>query len=311
VHSYWDDFFALRGFKDATSLAVAVGDDARATSFAAVRDAFRKDLYTSIDTVMAERTIDYIPGSVELADFDPTSTAIEVTLVDELANLPQDALRRTFDQFFAHVQARRQRDAGDEGYTPYEVRAVGALVLMGQRERAHQLLNALLADQRPAAWHEWAEIVWRDPETPRFIGDMPHTWVGSTFIETVRDMCVYERESDHALVLAAGIPADWVASEEGLTLKRLPTHYGVLHYTLRSAGPDALQMRLWGDLTLPPGRIVVQPPLPRPLTAVSVNGAAVDTFTATSATIGEFPAEVVLTYGPPPASPAIPTTPTP
>src|SRR5262249_11393268 len=48
VHSYWDDFFALRGLKDATELAGVVGDDDHAAKFATLRDAFRETLYASI-----------------------------------------------------------------------------------------------------------------------------------------------------------------------------------------------------------------------------------------------------------------------
>jgi hypothetical protein len=304
VHSYWDDFFALRGFKDAARLAVAVGDDEHATSFAALADAFSKDLYASIDKTMADHKIDYIPGSVEYGDFDPTSTAIAVTLGGELSYLPREALQRTFDKYYAHVEARQHSDVQGDAYTPYELRNVDALVLLGERDRALEILNDILADQRPPAWNEWAEIVWRDATLPRFVGDMPHTWVGSSFILAVRNMCAYERQVDHALVLAAGLPAAWVMSDSGVTFKRLPTHYGVLHYTLQRAGTAALHLRLWGDLTLPPGNIVVQPPLPQPLTAVSVNGKPVQTFTADSATISEFPAEVELTFAPPPETPS-------
>jgi F5/8 type C domain len=311
VHSYWDDFFTLRGFKDAVTLAVAVGDEEHARSFAAVRDAFRTDLYASITKTMADHKIDYLPASVEYGDFDPTSTAIALTLVGELSNLPADAVRHTFDKYYAHVLARQHGDTLGDAYTPYELRNVDALVMLGQRERAQMILGYMLADQRPPAWNEWAEIVWRDPSAPRFIGDMPHTWVASSFLLAVRSMCAYEREADDALVIGAGLPQAWLASPAGVTLKRLPTHYGVLHYTMRSAGSDALTVRLWGDMTMPPGKIVLQPPLPQPLTAVTVNGRSVDTFTADSATVAEFPAEVVLTYASPPDTPTAPPPATP
>jgi len=296
VHSYWDDFLALRGFKDAARLAVALGDDAHAASLAALRDAFRTDLYASLERTMANHKIDFIPGSVEYGDFDPTSTAIALTIAGEIDNLPQDALRRTFDEYYAHVQERRHAEAQGDAYTPYELRNVEALVLLGERERAAELLNDMLADQRPPAWNQWAELVWRDPTLPRFIGDMPHTWVGSGFLLAVRNMFAYEREADGALVVAAGVPRAWVMSASGVSVKRLPTYYGVLHFSVRGEEPTALRVHLWGDLTLPPGNIVVQPPLPRPLTGVTVNGKPVQTFTGDRATISEFPAEVVLTY---------------
>src|SRR4029453_1508871 len=72
VHSYWDDFFALRGLKDAVALADAVGEDREARRIASLRDDLQRDLHASIAAVIAERKIDYVPASVELADFDPS-----------------------------------------------------------------------------------------------------------------------------------------------------------------------------------------------------------------------------------------------
>lgn len=296
VHSYWDDFFALRGLKDAADLASVVGDEERASSIAILRDAFRADLVASILRVMETRATDYIPASVELADFDPTATAIAVTIAGLTPDLPRAALDRTFDRYWETVEARVHGGGTSNAYSPYELRNVEALVRLGRRERAHEILTALFRDQRPAAWNQWAEIVWRDPDAPRFIGDMPHTWVGSSFVRALRTMLAYEREEDRALVLAAGVAPAWVTSDPGVGVKRLPTYFGVLSYTLRAEGEAALRMRLTGDVNVPPGGIVLEPPLPRPLLAVSVNGKPIESFTADAATIHEFPADVRLEY---------------
>ena len=40
MHSYWDDFFALRGFKDAAFIAKELGR-LEATEFAQIRNSFR------------------------------------------------------------------------------------------------------------------------------------------------------------------------------------------------------------------------------------------------------------------------------
>jgi len=92
------------------------------------------------------------------------------------------------------------------------------------------------------------------------------------------------------------VPARWVTSETGVGLKRLPTHYGILSYSLRAEGPDTVRLRLSGDLAVPPGKIVVQSPLARPLKSLTVNGKPADTFTADGAVLGECPADVVLGY---------------
>jgi hypothetical protein len=125
---------------------------------------------------------------------------------------------------------------------------------------------------------------------------MPHTWVASGFIRSLRTLFAYERESDRTLVLAAGVPAEWVTHDPGVTVRRLPTYYGVLNYTLRAEGPDAVRLRLVGDLAVPPGGIVVVSPLDRPLAQVTVNGLAVAPFEPDRVVVTRVPAEIVLRY---------------
>ncbi|MGH8564894.1 MAG: discoidin domain-containing protein [Gammaproteobacteria bacterium] len=295
VHSYWDNFFVLRGLKDAASLAAILGEDTYAKAIGASRDAFRDHLYASIDESMALHKIDYIPGAVELGDFDVASTSISIDPLGDLRELPEPALLRTFDRYYEFFHERKNGGAW-ENYTPYEWRIVGALLRMGQKERAHQLLNFFMEGQRPAAWNQWAEVVWRDRDAPRFIGDMPHTWVGGEYIRSVRDLFVFERESDQALVIGAGLTDEWVASDEGVEVRRLPTYYGTLNYAARMQAPDEIGIRMSGDVVVPPGKIVIRSPLPTAIKGVTVNGKAIETFAPDEAVIGEFPADVVLRY---------------
>jgi hypothetical protein len=294
-HSYWDNFFILRGLKDAAAMAVILDEDELVERFAAMRDAFRKDLYASIRETIKLHQIDFIPGAVELGDFDATSTTIAVDPGGELGRLPQPALDRTFERYDDFFR-QRLTDAHWEAYTPYEWRVVGTMIRLGFRDRALAQMAFFMEGQRPFAWNHWAEVVWRDPKTPRFIGDMPHTWVGSDFIRAARSLFVYEREADQALVIGAGLPAAWVESPGGVTIRRMPTWHGTLNYRMAMAGPDTLRVRLTGDVTVPPGRIILHSPLDRPLRAVRVNGQAVATFTANTATLDQFPAEVEFEY---------------
>lgn len=294
-HSYWDNFFILRGLKDAAAMAVILGEEETAERFAAMRDAFRKDLYASIRETLKLHQIDFIPGAVELGDFDATSTTVAVDPGGELGRLPQPALDRTFERYDEFFRQRRA-EAQWSNYTPYEWRVVGTMVRLGWRDQALEQMAFLMEGQRPAAWNHWAEVVWRDPQTPRFIGDMPHTWVGSDFIRAARSLFVYEREADQALVIGAGLPAAWVESPEGVTVRRMPTWHGTLNYRMAMAGPDTLQVRLTGDVMVPPGRIILHSPLDRPVRAVTVNGRTVMTFTANTVTLDQFPAEVKFEY---------------
>jgi hypothetical protein len=61
MHSYWDDFFALRGLKDAVELAHALSRPEE-PQLMSLRDEFRRDLYASIQFAMAQHRIDFIPA---------------------------------------------------------------------------------------------------------------------------------------------------------------------------------------------------------------------------------------------------------
>lgn len=265
MHSFWDDFFALKGLEDAVRIAGSLGEEEKREEIAAIRDEFRRDLYASIDRTMAMHGIDYIPGSVELGDFDATSTTIAVNPGEGLNTLPQPALNRTFDRYWAEFLDRRSGAKEWEAYTPYEWRTVGTFIRMGQPERAKALIDWFFTHSRPSAWNHWAEVVFRDETTPKFIGDMPHTWVGSDFIRSILDMFAWER--DDALVIGAALPLDWVASEDGVAIEMLRTRHGPLSWTMKREGAEIVA-EIGEGLQIPAGGIVVVSPIDRSETIV-------------------------------------------
>jgi hypothetical protein len=276
MHSYWDDFFTLRGLKDATSIADVLGEKEAQAEFAAERDDLIRDLYASIRLTMQNHGIDYIPGCAELGDLDPNATTIAIMPGNELCRLPQPALQRTFDHYFDHFLERRDGKGDWQDFTPYESRIIGAFVALGQKGRAEALLDDLMAYRRPAGWNQWAEVVFRDPKTPRMIGDMPHTWVGSDFIRSVRAMFVEEREQDDALVLAAGLPDAWILNPAGIEVRGLPTIFGRVDYRIRRLTDDTahprIRVEIGGDLAFPTGGVLLGPLLQRPMRAISGDG---------------------------------------
>jgi hypothetical protein len=297
MHSYWDDAFVLRGLKDAAFVAEVL-DKLEATRYAAMRDEFRRNLMDSYRRAMAARKIDFLPGAVELGDFDATSTTVAVAPGGEMENLPQPALTNTFERYWRETQTRAAGTREWRDYTPYELRTIGTFVRLGWKERAHELLDFFFRDQRPAAWRHWAEVVHRDPAATKFIGDMPHTWVGSDYIRSVLDMFAYERESDSALVVGAGVPAGWVSAEPGVVVRRMPTPYGTLDLTMRAEGDRRrVQVTLGGDLRAPPGGIAVRSPLaPRAVSQATVDGVPVAANAAGEVVVRRLPAVVVLEH---------------
>ncbi|MDQ2930412.1 MAG: coagulation factor 5/8 type domain-containing protein, partial [Gemmatimonadota bacterium] len=295
MHSFWDDLFGLRGYADAAFIAAVLHHAGEAKEFATKRDTFRADIMASYRAAMAQHHIDFLPGSVELGDFDATSTTVGVTPVGELASLPDTALRRTFDQYWKNSAARRVPGAQWEAYTPYEMRTIGTFIRLGGKQRALSILDFFFEGQRPAAWRQWAEVVWHDRDTPKFIGDMPHTWVGSDYIRSVLDMFAYDRASDSTLVVGAGIAERWVREAPGVKVRALGTPYGPIDFDVRATA-RSLVAHLSGPLKIPPGGIAFRSPVDRAIASARVDGSSVTPSSNGEVMIRHLPATIALTY---------------
>lgn len=299
MHSYWDDFFTLRGLKDAAEMAHILGKEAEAKHYQESADDFARTLYDSIGLVMQTHHIDYLPGCVELGDFDATSTTVALWPCGELDRLPRPALDRTFDRYWERFVRRRDDPSFLwTDYTPYELRCVGSLVLLGDMERAHEALEFFLNDRLPIAWNQWPEVVHRVPHTARFIGDLPHTWCGSDFLNSVRMLFLYEREADEALVLLAGVPRSWTSSQP-IGFKDMPTYGGRMSCALTRAetGGDRLVARIEGTCPVPRGGIRLTSPL-GPATEATVNGETAQVDVDGRVIVRELPATVEMSATP-------------
>lgn len=305
MHSYWDGFWVVRGLKDAADIAGVLGHIHDARRFAVFRDAYRASLSASIELAMRNRSVDFIPGCAELGDFDATSTATAVFPCGETDHLPRAALLRTFERYLAFFRDRRDGRIAWRDYTPYEIRIASTLIHLGQPAAAHELLDWFFQHQYPPGWNHWAEVVHHDPLAPRFIGDMPHTWVGAEFICAVRSMFVYERERDQAVVLAAGVRPEWLA-EPGIRIDALPTEYGLVSYRLSRAGQTVeleyeCRPRRPAETAspTPPGGFVLKLPLPEPVAAVKVDGRPVQPDAAGEVALRRPTGRVVITLAGP------------
>ncbi|MEP7028316.1 MAG: discoidin domain-containing protein, partial [Candidatus Eisenbacteria bacterium] len=294
MHSYWDDFFALKGLKDATFLAGALGHRAEAAHFAASRDTFASDLGRSIRAAMAVHAIDFVPGSADLGDFDATSTTIGLDPVDAETVLPPGALEATFERYWDFFRKRRDGIETWDAYTPYELRAVGAFARLGWRERAYEALSWFLRHRRPPEFRAFTEVVGRDTRQPRFIGDEPHSWVGTDYVRSVLDMLAFTRGAAGALVVAAGVPRAWAEQAPGVRVSRMPTPFGSFGYSLRVENGIAT-CALDGWLRVPPGGIEVAPPAgDAPYRSVRVNGRPAKLTADGRVVVRQVPAEIVF-----------------
>lgn len=254
TYSYWDNFFALRAWRDCAYLAAEIGDAEIANLAETKEQEFAANLARSLRMTTEELGSGLVHASADREDVDPTSTSIafEPCRVEDV--LPAEYIQATYDLYLDHLELIRAPDF-QGGFTPYEIRNLNALVALGRTEEAFRLLGDALTWRRPAGWRHWAEVVWADPRVPDYIGDMPHTWIGAEFATAIRRMLV--RENGGTLELFRAVPDAWWEGE-GITLNELPTCFGTVSLKARRN-----ESRVTVDLSVTgtaPKRIVLRYP---------------------------------------------------
>ena len=268
THSYWDDYWALKGWHDGAWLARQWGMSDMATWAAEQGAALRDSMATSIRATMDWKHIDYVPASADFGDPDPSSVSIALDPCGQQELLPDTALHTTFMGYLDDVR-KRGLPGARYVYSPYEFRNVLTFVHLDEPLLAEELLNRLRADRRPSGWQVFAEVVRSPMRSVFYLGDMPHTWVGAEYVRAVIGMLMHE--GDGRLDLLPGVPPDWVTGR-GMSIDRLPTAFGELSM---SAQQDESTLRIQLAPTLNPStEVAVSWPTRKRPKSVTVDGKA-------------------------------------
>ncbi len=270
VHSYWDDFWGVRGLEAAADLATAFGQDGDALRWRNEANHFQTDLLRSLTKVIDDQKLAYIPGSVEWADFDPTATSNAIAMLDFADVLPHGPLHAMLDTYLDGFHRKHRGQMEWKNYTAYEIRIIGAFVRLGKRDTANELLEFFLSDRRPCEWNQWPEITWRDPRSPGHLGDVPHTWIAAEYLLALASMVASEREASASLVLASGMPWKWISSDHAFSVKDLPTRFGPLDFSIHATSETTIRVKIGASLSIPPGGLTIVPPLPAGQRIVSI-----------------------------------------
>jgi hypothetical protein len=258
-HSYWDDYWALRGLRDGLFIDRELGVKREEDWITAEAEALAQSVRDSIKIAMREFSITYVPGCVELGDFDPNAPAIALFPCAVADILPERGLKTSLNKYFLEVFKPRQSGTGGSAFSGYELRNAVAFVMGNEPERAHQIIQLFFGYMRPAGWRAWSETLFTNYREGGYLGDIPHSWVGSIYVTLVRSLFVYENEN--ALILLAGVPQKWFMAREGFSVNALPTWFGnvsisaephaagiSLHVEGSAAPPEGFHMRIPGGL---------------------------------------------------------------
>lgn len=290
AYAYWDNFWGLLGYADGVAMAQALGDTGAAAHWQAQQADFQRDVLASIALAQQKYGMAAIPGAADRGDFDATSTTVALAPAGLQGVLPPAALQATFAQYWRNFAERRDGPPTWDAYTPYEWRAVGALLRLGERDRALAAADYFLRDRRPLGWKQWAEVVGRDPRAPRFVGDMPHGWVASDFLRAALDLFAYEAPEQSAWVLGAGVAPAWLQGQ-GLALRDLHTPLGPLSYRARRVGATTT-VDIAGGMRPPTGGLVIALPGSAAPARASIDGRPLACLPASGLVVHRLPARV-------------------
>ncbi|MCX8056383.1 MAG: hypothetical protein N3F03_02085, partial [Ignavibacteria bacterium] len=169
-------------------------------------------------------------------------------------------------------------------------------IFLNQKERGFELLDFMLKYQFPANWNHWAEVVWRDSSKPEFIGDMPHTWVGSDFINAFRNMIVYEDENEKNIKLLMGFTPDFLNEKNVFEVVNMITIFGKLNIHLKKFSEQKIVVNFLGNLDVGEWKFELFNPFNKTIKNVYLNGKQIFSFDNKKIEFKEFPATLEIIY---------------
>ncbi|HKP63449.1 MAG TPA: discoidin domain-containing protein [Polyangiales bacterium] len=234
THSYWDDYWALKGWHDGAWLAAQWGNAALGQTARTQYQVLRESVAASVRATIAWKNLSVIPASADLGDIDYTSVSIALDPCGQQDLLPVETLQSTYDAYLDGLR-RRAVPNSQWRFSPYELRNVLSFVRLNRPADANEVLESIMRYRRPSGWQMFAEVVDSRLRHTGFLGDMPHTWVGTEYIRAIIGMLMHEGDTE--LELLPGTPPSWV-SDGGLSVEGLPTAYGSLTMTAKQTGRE-------------------------------------------------------------------------
>lgn len=269
IQHYWDDFWCIRGLRDAAFAARKLGRTEDAAGIEREARTLLNAILNSIDAVQKAHSIPYIPNGPKdvISSAMARGTSCAIWPCDVLD--PNDPLtRKSFNTYWDKWIARSEGGFEHKGhYWPYAGLDLAMdYLILDQRERSNRILRWTLDHDSTDGFYSWPEGMYTKDLTLAE-GDMPHGWTCASYISLLRNMLV--RESSGDLLIFSGAPIEWFADGKEISFSGFSTEYGVIGCHVRS-----LSRELWLSFSGradPPGALRII--LPR---GIDVTGGRVD-----------------------------------
>jgi hypothetical protein len=222
---YWDDFWGVAGLQAASRLAHAAGDTAESQRLQREAGSFMAAIERSLAQV-AVRLRRPVLSASPYRRLDAGAIGSVVAGYPLQLYAPDDRrLLNTVDFLLEQCFVRGGffQDMINSGINCYLTLQVAQVLLRAGDMRYLDLMRTIAG--LASATGQWPEAV--HPRTGGgCMGDGQHVWAASEWLLMIRHCFV--REENDRLILAGGIPADWLSGSQTLAFGPAPTQFGTI-----------------------------------------------------------------------------------
>ena len=234
IQHYWDDFWCVRGLRDAAVAADALGHLKDAAWMRAEAESLLTATWSSIKAVAAKHRISYIPNGPEDVRSSAMARGTSCGVWPcEVLEASEAFARKSFDAYWAKWIAPNYGGFEHNGrFWPYAGLDLAHCYLdLGQRERMWSILKWTVEHDPTHGFFSYPEGM-NTRNLTLAVGDMPHGWLCASYISLVRDMIV--REDGDRLLLLSGVPREWLAPGKRISARNLPTLFGPVSFRVNA-----------------------------------------------------------------------------
>ncbi len=232
---YWDDYWAVAGLQAAAEVLDGQGDEATATRFRTEAEALSRVMRGCHDSDARRLGMQAMPASpYRRMDSGAVGSLVAGYPLQLLP--PGDArLLGTADWLMdnARVHGGFFQDMIHSGVNAYLTLHLAQVLMRAGDPRCHDLVRAV-ADLATSTG-QWPEAI--HPRTlGGCMGDGQHVWAAAEWVAMLRNAFV--REEGDRLVLAGGVPPQWLAAGERMHFGPALTRFGTVTVDIEPAAGD-------------------------------------------------------------------------
>lgn len=232
---YWDDYWALAGFKEAMNAADELGYIEDKRYFEECYFKLKKDLMGSIEKVSRERRISALPISPHRGlDSAAIGSLVSVYPLD-IFNSKDPLVIETikFLESNCFFKGSFFHDIAHSGYGTYLTLHLAQCYLKQRSDKVWWTLNWML--DHGTTTFTWPEAI--HPNTGGgCMGDGHHGWMVADMLHLIRNLFFFEEKQ--RLILTPLYPKEWLKPNKRLTVKKAPTYFGNISFEVNCLGKE-------------------------------------------------------------------------